>query len=109
MALSNAERQARYQARLKQRAKVAITPDDVVEAVRLLYEDFRKHEDCPPFAEWMAEQATKKRNNWAGFLPYDTHPDTYEDFSAKDADLLIRVAAVRKAMLTPPEPSEGST
>lgn len=105
MALSNAERQARYQQRRKQRDSECITSDDVVRAVRLIYDEQARFPEnrLPPFEDWLAEQRSKKRGgSWRDMLPDDPDSETYVDFSADEADLLIKVAKVVRAMHFPP-------
>lgn len=105
MALSNAERQARYQQRRKQRVGECVTSDDVVRAVRLLYEKQARFPEnrLPPFEDWLAEQRKKKGGGgWRDMLPDDPDAETYVDFAANDAALLVRVAKVVHAMRFPP-------
>lgn len=101
MALSNAERQRRF----RQRKAQAVTPDDVVRAARLMYEQFlaeNSHEKLPPFDEWAAGLSGKRAKHWTEFVPDDPTPELYEDFAAEDAALLLRVASVVRAVRKPP-------
>lgn len=105
MALSNAERQARYQRRAKQRLTECVTPEDVVQAAKLMYDDFTKYElgDQPSFDEWRAKQSNKRvAAGWREMLPDTGDIAQYEDFAAKDASLLSRVGAIIAATNRPP-------
>lgn len=111
MVLSNAERQARYQQRLKERMQECVTPEDVERAIQLIYElqasYFPETDPQPDFETWKASQATKKRGgNWYEMLPNEIDPEAYSDFAQSDATLLLKVAKVAHAMKYPPTPAD---
>jgi hypothetical protein len=103
MALSNAERQARYLDRLRSKAQQGVTPDEIVRAARLVYENQASDRHDISWEDWLA-LARQKRNRdwWRDILPDDLDPEAYEDFATADAALLLRVAAVVRAVKFPP-------
>lgn len=106
MVLSNAQRQARHRARMKALVETAVTPDDVRRAVRLYYEDFaaEPRNRAQPFEDWLAGPARKKRGEqWREFVPDALDLDAYSDFAPDAAALLLKVAAVVRAVRYPPE------
>ncbi|MBO9510599.1 hypothetical protein [Erythrobacter sp. A6_0] len=114
MARTNAERQAAYQKRKNQRLAECVTPDDVIEAVHLMYEQFRKdhpHEDHPPFGEWLSGlKGRKGAEQWQGMAPFQWIRDAedVEEFGPEEAALLLKVAAVVRAIKSPPQPSSST-
>lgn len=107
MVLSNAERQARHRARMKELRETAVTPDDVVKAARLIYDGFAAEplNGAAPFEEWVAGLRSQGRGGglWMEFVPTSVEPDSYDDFPPDDAALLMRVAAVARAVKFPPD------
>ena len=110
MALSNAERQARYQERLKRRMAECVTPDDVRDAVRIQSEQFAalpENRLQQSFDEWLAEQRKLKRSKWRYFVPDDPDPENYEGTETERA-LLAKVGAVMLAATIPPKREDSS-
>jgi len=113
MARTNAERQAAYQKRKSKRLAECVTPDDVIEAARLLYEQHRKDapDEAPlPFDEWLSSLRGKAgAASWQGMLPFEWLRDAedVEDFDPDAATLLLKVGAVARAMKLPPQPSSS--
>lgn len=115
MALTNAERQARYQKRLRERAALAsagIAPEDVDRATRLLYEAIRDDEGpgtaMPPWSDWLASLSkvapAKARSAWEHMVPDRAEPDYYPDrLSPEERQFLARVGAVIDASRRPPK------
>ena len=114
MARTNAERQAAYQERKRKRLAECVTPDDVIVAVRLMYERFRAdipNEDHPPFEEWLSGlKGRAGAQQWQGIASFTLIKDVEdtEDFSPDEAALLLKVAAVAKAIQFPPQPSSST-
>lgn len=110
MVLSNAERQARFQKRLRERAalsQIGITPADIDRAVQMFYEACR-HDDpsLPPFAEWLADverrAAGKAGSMWQEMVPESGDPEYYHDhLSEEDRLFLAKVGAVVTASRLP--------
>ena len=114
MARTNAERQAAYQKRKSKRLAECVTPDDVVEAVRLLHEQYRANtpdEAPPPFDEWLSTlEGREGAEAWQSAFPFALINDV-EDLKAFDPDdaaLLMKVAAVARAIQFPPQPSSST-
>lgn len=107
MVLSNAERQARFQQRLRERLASGVTAEMVVKAAKLT------------FAAWMKENGAFERDNltwekllaggtkslpanrWQQFVPADPDDD-YSEFG-NDAPMMRRVANVAASVLRPPK------
>ena len=101
MALSNKERQARYQRRLKERLAECVTAEDIVEAARLWYGLALEHDpDALSFDDWLKTKGA--RSLWSQNLPYETDAEAYADLPPEQAELLLRVAKVVSAVLYPP-------
>lgn len=113
MARTNAERQAAYQKRKSKRLAECVTSDDVIEAVRLMYERFREdtpNEALPPFNEWLSGLKGKAgAQQWQGVASFALIDDAedFDDFRPDEAALLLKVAAVAKAIQFPPQPSSS--
>ncbi|KZY55399.1 hypothetical protein A3736_01870 [Erythrobacter sp. HI0063] len=113
MARTNAERQAAYQKRKSKRLAECVTPDDVIEAVRLMYEQFREdtpNEELPPFDQWLlglrGQRGAKLWQGMGGFTSIKVAEDV-DNFAPQDAALLLKVAAVVRAINFPPQPSSS--
>jgi hypothetical protein len=103
MALTNAERQARHRARLKERAAAGVTPDLIRRAAMLTVQAC-KDDDRPEWNEMLREaQGRGKAYLWQEWLPSNPSA-TYDEFGA-DAELMRSVAQVVHAVLTPPQPA----
>lgn len=109
MALTNAQRQARFRERQREEQRQRIGPDDIVEAARLYYEAVHAawpKPDSPFFEDWMAAQADQPGGgNWADFIPDDPDPASYAGIAPDHADFLARVGAVVSAVRRPPPPT----
>lgn len=108
MAMTNAERQARYHRRKLERIAECVTPGDVRRAVRLMYDEHAREplNGAHSFEEWSAMQAKKRGGGeWMELVPSSASAEAYSDyFSEEDAALLARVGAVYEAMRSPPPP-----
>jgi hypothetical protein len=107
MVLSNAERQARFQKRLRERATLGVTPDMVIKAARLAFDDWMRvdgeSEGDPRSWNGILTEARKrgKAHLWLEWVP--TNPDCdYSEFN-DDAPLMRAVARVAAAVLRPPK------
>lgn len=106
MVKTNAQRQAEYQRRRKDMLAQCVTPDDVRRAARLLYDDAVRHAAEPqPYEEFL--QAARKKSAKVGdfllqMMSDSTDPEYYDGFAPDDAALLVKVAAVYRAMKYPP-------
>ena len=108
MVLSNAERQARFQKRLRERAAAGagVTPEMVREATAIFYKRVCEYEGEP--ADWAAflARCRKRRNgnSWAEMVPNDVQPDAYDWIEdERERELIERVATVTNAVLNPPQ------
>ena len=103
MVLSNAERQKRFQRRLRAKAAAGVTPEMVVKALRLIWDSARgMDESLPSWEDYLAGCRGKRpKSDWLSNLPRGTD---YEDFSEfdEDADLVRSVVAVIDAVVNPP-------
>lgn len=101
MALTNAQRQARHRARLKQKA-AGVTADMVRRAAMLEYMASRDSED----PEWndLLRHFQKKGNRtlWTQYLPHD--PTAEYDEYGTESELMRSVAKVVHAVTVAPEP-----
>ena len=99
MVLSNAERQARYRARLKEAAEKGVTPEMIHRARRLLYEQTRREDPSIPSWDEFVQRSRTKRKIWEDMLP-DDPAGLWDDaaLSPEDAELLRKVAAVIHAI-----------
>ena len=107
--MTNAERQARYRARIKTQAKEGVTPDDVRAAVRLVYEAAAAdptNRVTETYEAWESKCTTKRDGgNWRKYLPESANPEDYVfdwNVTAEEAKLLAKVGAVWLAMQMPP-------
>lgn len=115
MVLSNAERQKRHRAKIRAMAESGVTPEMIAEAARVMHEtDLESlHEDLrewPEYLRWINKKAN--RQNWAGNLPQFDTSDPEEVAMVRDdygdnADLLLKVSAVVRAVRFPPSPEQG--
>jgi hypothetical protein len=112
MALSNAERQARFRNRLKAKAQSGVTPEEVREAVRVQYELQAAEPTLGlgPFDEWAEKCRSRKgRGQWQTMVPESDDPSDYMEDAVgagatpEQAALLARVGAVWLAMTKPPK------
>lgn len=105
MAMSTAERQARYRQRLKDAAN-GVTPAMVREAAEIVYRWSRTLDGEPYDWAGLIDSCHRKRggNRWIEMIPDDPRPEMY-DFIEDESErrLVERVAAVGNAVLYPPE------
>lgn len=112
MVLSNAERQARYQKRLRERAALSqagVLPADIDRAVQILYEGIRQDQgdlSLPPWNEWVAgldkKSAQKAGREWFELVPDRDDPEDYPDcIPLEDRQFLAKVGAVIRAARWP--------
>ena len=110
MVLSNAERQRRHRQRLRERADQGIAPSDVLQAMRVLWEDIAEKE--PALGSWdLFVSRCKGQRGLAiwqetcldlGRLDPDEDLSEYGDA----ADVVRRVAKVMRVVVNgPPEDS----
>ena len=103
MVLSNAERQKRFQQRLRARAAAGVTPDMVVKATRLMYEYVC--EQSQETSDWDAFVASARRrggaDRWREMVPSDPNDD-YTEFG-NDESLIRAVAVLGGSFLQPPK------
>lgn len=102
MALSNAERQARFRQSLKAKAQ-GVTPEMVEQAARLIFESTDDPE-FPSWEDWCA--LSRKRGNasmWHQLWMISDSKGLLDDVVASggDADLVARVLAVARAVMHP--------
>ena len=106
-AMTNAERQALYKQRLKQRAGSGVTPEMTLRAAEALWNAVRRENpELPSFSDRIAEcQAKAKHKHWQedfrqmACLDDDEHT---REWLGKDADLVLKVAAVLRITVKPP-------
>lgn len=103
MALSNAERQARFRQSLKAKAQ-GVTPEMVEQAARMIFE-CDANPEFPSWEEWCA--ISRKRSNanmWQQLWTISYDDGLLDDVTASggDADLVARVLAVARAVMYPP-------
>lgn len=110
MVLSNAERQARFQKRLREKATQGVTVEMIDQVAALTWERHRKDDpDLSPWDEVLASCGTKAGlRAWefhlqglATWIPAESDADLAEAFGG-DANLVRRVGAVLQAVLVPP-------
>jgi hypothetical protein len=107
MVLTNAERQARYQRRLRERVANCVDADEIVAVAKLIHE--RESDGDVTADSWedllAACRQKKNRGSWPNCLPADTDPDGWRQlgYSDEEADRIVRVAAVVRAVLYPPK------
>lgn len=107
MVLSNAERQARFQKKLRERLSSGVTPDMIVRAVKIVF--FKSAEDDPSLPAWEEWLKTAHAKRGSGMwrdavenLRWCRTPDDVQEYSQADAELLLRVGAVVRAASEPP-------
>lgn len=110
MALSNAERQARLHKRRMEKLAECVTPDEVREAIRIMFEwqrDFGGEEMT--WDEWLVYcQKSSGRRQWSGMAPDSPNQDDYpEELTSDQRALLAKVGAVIAAASKPPAPSSA--
>jgi hypothetical protein len=100
MVLSNAERQRRYKDRLKAAAQ-GVTPEMVVEAVRLHWEQMRA--DDPALGTWEEYLASCRTRR--GRLMWRENLVSWkaEHFEGDGEELMRKVAGVIEALMNPPK------
>lgn len=103
MAVSNAERQARYRQRLKQRAS-GVTVDDIVRAARLMHALAKEEDGDNELPDWddLLHDLAKRPSNWTQWLPEDPEK-SYSPFGP-NAQFMRSVAKVVDAVFNPPPP-----
>lgn len=102
MVLSNAERQARFQKRLREKVARCITPELMLKAIKISHERIRAVEpDLPAWEEYMdSMQTARGRSNW--FSDLDNAVWVPEDEEVgEEADLLRNARAVLDTILKP--------
>ena len=106
MALSNAQRQARFRKRQREEQQQRLAPDDIVEAARIYYDAVHAawpKSGAPDFDSWRAEQGAQPGGGrWADFVPDDADPASYAGIAPEHADFLARVGALVAAVRRPP-------
>jgi hypothetical protein len=111
MALSGAERQKRFRDRLAALARSGVTADMVIEAAQISF--LKEEPEDRGFLTWdeYVEWLNKKpnRHNWAQAIPiYDeSEPEDValaNEQYGPDAELILKVSAVARAVLNPPPP-----
>lgn len=109
MALSNAEKQARFRQRKQQRLEECVTPADIRRAAQLLHEgliaDWGEgwESQYPPWSEVLESCRRKRGGNWTQQLPGSADPDAYPDsLSQDDRAFLAKVGGLVDAILNPP-------
>ena len=102
MVLSNAERQKRFQQRLRAKAAAGVTADIVRKAARLNFEAWARDEsECLTWDDVLASARKRgKQAYWTQWVPADAEND-YADFG-DNAPLMRAVAAVVHSILNPP-------
>jgi hypothetical protein len=111
LVLSGAERQQRFRERLKAAADKGVTADMIVQAQRKVHEATSGPGD-PSWADyllWINKRGNEK--HWIGNFPRFNLTDAKEvadirEVYGDDADLIIKVAAVVRAVTTPPKPDK---
>lgn len=106
-AMTNAERQALYKQRLRERAENGVTPEMVLRAAEGFWNASRRDDpDLPPFSERIAECRTIKGRKlwWDDFEQMSRLADDEDtrEWLGKDADLILKVAAVLRVAVEPP-------
>ena len=106
MALSNAQRQARFRERQREEQLRRIGPDDIEAAARIWYEAVHAAWPKPgalAFDAWKAQQARlPDGGQWADFVPDDSDPASYAGIAPEYAEFLANVGAVVAAARHPP-------
>lgn len=104
MVKSNAERQAEYQRRLKQRLAQSVTPDDVLRAAQLEYGRWCEANpaEAKPWDDFAASFKGRRAGLWPRWVPESVDPRDYDDMAPEDAALCLKVAAVARAVRHPP-------
>ncbi|WP_375289785.1 hypothetical protein [Qipengyuania sp.] len=105
MALSNAQRQARFRERQREEQLRRIGPGDIEAAARLWYEAVHAawpQPGAPDFDTWKAAQASLPGGGrWADFVPDDPDPSSYAGIAPEHAEFLANVGAVVAAARHP--------
>ena len=107
MAMTNAERQAQYKQRLRDRAAKGVTSEMVIKAAKLNFEAWVKEygafEREPPSWEKFLAEARKcgKASFWQQHIPAE-RDDDYSEFG-EDAPMMRAVARVAASVLRPPD------
>lgn len=108
MVLSNAERQKRHREKIRALADAGVTPEMIVEAAKVIYE--REASDplnrLGTWPEFLAECSKRgKRGQWIEILPtfaLEEDEDFVRETYGDNADLLLKVSAVVRAVTIPP-------
>ena len=106
MALTNAERQARFRARKQKQSGECVTTEEIRRAARLMYDHFASLPEnrALPWDEYLAECRTRRgRGRWRDLLPDDPDPEVYDEFPPEDAALLVKVATLMRVVNFPPD------
>lgn len=103
MVLSNAERQKRFQQRLRAKAAAGVTPEMIIKATRLMYEFVcEQNQESPDWDQFLTSARKKgSTDRWREMVPNDTRED-YREFE-DDAPLMCAVSAVAAPILNPPK------
>lgn len=104
MALTNAERQARLHKRRMEKLAECVTPDEVREAIRIMFDWQREYGGAGlTWEEWVRHCLTAKgRRQWAQMAPDSANPLDYPaEHTAEERALLARVGAVIAATKMP--------
>jgi hypothetical protein len=113
LVLSNAERQARFQKRLREKAVQGVTPEMVDQVARIMWERARENDSSMPlWDDVLAGVGSKKgRAVWADFMSWlgwsvPDEADLIEEHG-EDAALVRKVLLVLQAVVRPPSEREG--
>jgi len=105
--MTNAERQAQFQRRRRERIEKCVTPDEVVKATRLLWEAYASDPLNQIEGTWedflKRCHSNRGHNTWLEMAPDSADPEDYEGFDGEDRALLARVGAVVCAVKRPPK------
>lgn len=105
--MTNAERQALFQQRRKERIEKCVTADEVVEAARLLWEAHAADPLNRIEGTWddFVQRCRSKRGSgsWLEMLPDSADPEDYDGFTQPERALLSRVGAIVRAVKYAPD------
>lgn len=100
--MTNAERQAQYKRRLREQAANGVTPDMIVRATKLSFDDWAKDENETLSWDQILAKSRKPGHarEWQQWVPSNLNDD-YAEFGV-NAPLMRSVAQVASAVLNPP-------
>jgi len=105
--MTNAERQAQYQRRRRERIEKCVTADEVVQATKLLWKTYASDPLNQVEGTWddflKRCRSNRGHNAWLEMAPDSADPEDYDGFDATDRALLARVGAVVRAVKRAPE------